>query len=223
MIVRQIKVNSQTENFSYVVGCEATGEGFVVDPAFSPDRIMREIDETGLSIRYIINTHGHPDHVNANEEIKDQTGADILMPEGEIGPDPDRTLTDFETVEVGNLEVQVIFTPGHTVRSSSLIIRAERIVFTGDTLFVGKVGGTDSSGKTARMQYEALHNRLAHLPENTVVYPGHDYGPKSESTIGWEKQNNPFLLQSSFIEFCDLKANWSSRKQKWEKHLEENA
>lgn len=223
MIIQQIDVNQQTKNFSYIAGCEDTKQGVVVDPAFSPDRILNQLEETGLQISYILNTHGHHDHTNANQDIQQATGAEVLMPSGEIGPTPDRSLDDREMISVGDLRIKVLMTPGHTPRSCCFYVRDERVLFSGDTLFVGKVGGTEPRGKTARQQYESLHNCLAHLPEETVVYPGHDYGPRPRSTIGWEKQHNPFLQQTSFLEFCDLKKNWASRKEKWENYLQEHA
>jgi hydroxyacylglutathione hydrolase len=119
------------------------------------------------------------------------------------------SLADEQVLELGDLRLLVLHTPGHT--EDSLCIYFPGAVFTGDTLFVGKVGGTDL-GEGARLQYDSLHRKLMSLPPDTAVYPGHDVGVRPTSTIGDESKQNPFLLQPDLEHFVDLKRNWLKYK-----------
>lgn len=112
---------------------------------------------------------------------------------------------------MGNLEIRIIHTPGHT--KDSICIYIGDGVFTGDTLFVGKVGGTDF-GSQAEAEYNSLHKKLLTLPDSTRVFPGHDYGTSPESTILRERQTNPFLLRPDIESFIELKRNWTEYKKK---------
>jgi glyoxylase-like metal-dependent hydrolase (beta-lactamase superfamily II) len=120
------------------------------------------------------------------------------------------TVSDGARFLLGDLEITIIHTPGHTTDSICLYIGDA--VFTGDTLFVGKVGGTDF-GAQARAEYESFHQKLLLLPDSTRVFPGHNYGVAPESTIGHERQTNPFLIQPDFESFVDLKRNWDAYKK----------
>ena len=134
----------------------------------------------------------------------------LLVLHRSAGDRADLPVGDGDVLEMGGLSLKVIHTPGHT--RDSICILVEDILLTGDTLFVGKVGGTDL-GKQAQEEYDSLHNKLLTLPAGTKVYPGHDYGVAPSSTIGEEKNSNPFILQKSFEEFVDLKANWAEYKR----------
>jgi glyoxylase-like metal-dependent hydrolase (beta-lactamase superfamily II) len=116
----------------------------------------------------------------------------------------------FDHFPLGNLEIQILHTPGHT--NDGICIYIEDTVFTGDTLFVGKVGGTDL-GPGAKAEYDSLHQKLFALPDNTRVFPGHDYGTAPESTIAHERETNPFFLQPDFEAFVHLKRNWEAYKK----------
>jgi glyoxylase-like metal-dependent hydrolase (beta-lactamase superfamily II) len=120
-------------------------------------------------------------------------------------------LSDGVELSLGNLQIKILHTPGHTKDSMCILIGD--CLFTGDTLFVGKVGGTDF-GKQARQEYESLHDKILKLPDETKIYPGHDYGTSSMSTIAHEKTTNPFLIQPDYDSFLDLKKNWAEYKIK---------
>lgn len=217
---QQIPIRPNTSrNFSYLAACDRTGSAILFDPAFEPDRFLSILEEQNLSLEWILNTHGHHDHTNANQEVKQATGARIANhPADRVSSD--RDLEHGDELTVDSLSVQTLYTPGHSEGSCSFLVNDNTLI-SGDTLFVGKVGGTSNSGRDARQQYESIHNVLMQLPDSTTVYPGHDYGPMPHSTIEWERQHNPFVRQNSFEAFCELKKNWKQEKAKWESYWED--
>jgi glyoxylase-like metal-dependent hydrolase (beta-lactamase superfamily II) len=217
---KQIPVRPQTSrNFAYLAGCEETGKGILVDPAFDQDLFLNEIETEDLDLEWILNTHGHHDHTSANQAVKQSTGAKVANhPIDQVTSD--RDLEHGDELSTGTLTVRTLHTPGHTEGSCCFLMN-EKILVSGDTLFVGKLGGTSNSGKDARQQYESLHNVLMKLPDDTSVYPGHDYGPMPHSTIEWERKHNPFVRQNSFEQFCQLKKNWKQEKAKWESYWQD--
>ena len=186
MIVRQLRVGSM-DVFTYILGCEATREALVIDPGGEVDRIIEEARREGLQIKYILNTHGHWDHTVGNDRLKLLTGASIVRHQQEPGPDIDILLVDEKPFRLGEIVFTVFHTPGHT--SGGVCLYAEGQLFTGDTLFVGDSGRTDLPGGH-RPTLGASIRRLMELPDETIVWPGHDYGPTASSTIGWEKRHN---------------------------------
>lgn len=209
VIVHQLEVGNFAV-FSYIVACEQSGEGVVIDPAAEADRIIDTARSKGIArIKYIINTHSHADHAGGNKRLKDKTGAQILVhqddafnlanPAGyvlqifgcEASPPADKTVTDGELIEFGRESLKVIHVPGHT--PGGIALYTPGYVFTGDVLFVGGVGRTDLPGGSVRTLLNAIRSKLLTLPQDTVVFPGHNYGPSPQSTIGEEKRTNPFL------------------------------
>ena len=186
MIVRQLRIGSM-DVFTYILGCEATREAMVIDPGGEVDRIIEEARREGLQIKYILNTHGHWDHTVGNDRLKLLTGASIVRHEQEPGPDIDILLVDEKPFQLGEIVFTVFHTPGHT--PGGVCLYAEGQLFTGDTLFVGDSGRTDLPGGH-RPTLGASIRRLMELPDETIVWPGHDYGPTPNSTIGWEKRHN---------------------------------
>ena len=208
MPVKQFKVGGD-RNFGYLAWDEETRESFIVDPAYSPKMIIDYAHESGLLIKYIFNTHAHFDHTNGNAEAAQITGVSA------VGFDDyehltDQDISDGSILPLGKKKIKIIYTPGHT--DDSICILFEDSLFTGDTLFVGKVGGT-GFGTDARLEYDSLHQKLMTLPNDTKIYPGHDYGVAPESTIAHEKGTNPFLLRPDFESFVDLKKNWAEYKK----------
>jgi len=186
MIVRQLRVGSM-DVFTYILGCEATREALVIDPGGEVDRIIEEARREGLQIKYILNTHGHWDHTVGNDRLKLLTGASIVRHKQEPGPDIDIFLVDEKPFQLGEIVFTVFHTPGHT--PGGVCLYAEGQLFTGDTLFVGDSGRTDLPGGH-RPTLGSSIRRLMELPDETIVWPGHDYGPTTNSTIGWEKRHN---------------------------------
>jgi len=196
-------------NFSYLVADESSKEAAVVDPGSPPRDEMQAIAKHGLTLKYIVNTHDHFDHTGGNTELARETGARIAMHRSARSR-RDIDLSDGDTLRLGGIELKVIHTPGHT--PDSVCILAESELVTGDTLFVGKVGGT-GFGRDARDEYESIRRKLMTLPPETRVWPGHDVGVRPSSTIGDELRENPFILRDSFEGFLDLKKNWLEYKR----------
>jgi len=209
MIVKMLTVGALYTN-CYIVGCAETKEALIMDPGFDREveaqGILREVDQRDLEVRYIVNTHGHPDHTSGNWVIKKTTGAPILIHEydapllTEAGRSlarlfglrieflpADKMLHDGDIIRIGGVTLKVLHTPGHSRGSISLL--GDDVVFTGDTLFAGSIGRYDLPGGSFQEIMHSIKNRLAGLPDHVKVYPGH--GPAS--TIGEEKRSNPFL------------------------------
>lgn len=188
MIIRQLKLGGM-DNFSYLVGCEKTLQAVVIDPGANVKRILSEAERQKLKIAFIVNTHGHADHTAGCAELKRLTGARVIIHalEADAVPDADILWADESELKVGELTFNVLHTPGHT--PGGICLYAEGNLFTGDTLFVGDSGRTDLPGGH-RPTLGASIRRLMLLPDATVVWPGHDYGPTKSSTLGWEKRHN---------------------------------
>jgi len=206
MTFHQIRAGGD-RNFAYLVGDR--GEAALFDPPPDPSLYQDLLAKEGLEVIYIVATHGHGDHTWGLEAARKATGGKVVAHSASsLGPDV--AVTDGETLPLGGLEMKFIHTPGHTMDSMCILVGGKLI--TGDTLFVGKVGGTDY-GEGARLEYESLHGKLMTLPDEVEVWPGHDYGTAPTSTIGKEKKTNPFLLQPSFEDFLELKKNWLQYKR----------
>ena len=208
MIVKQFSTGGD-RNFGYLIADDKTRQAVVVDPSYSPDKIVKYADENNFKIVYVFYTHDHFDHTNGNETIKRLTGCEPLG-YGSVEPTTGIKIIEMARLSLGELSIKVFHTPGHT--QDSICILIDDAVFTGDTLFVGKVGGTDY-GEQAWQEYNSLHKKLMSLPDETKVYPGHDYGTAPESTIKHEKETNPFIIQKDFDAFVNLKKNWLDYKR----------
>ncbi len=207
MIFEQI-VTAGDRCFSYLIGDEQTKAAAVIDPAYSPELVLERAAASGLEVKYLVNTHGHPDHTNGNGHVLAGTSAGLLAWGNGVSE-------DGQIVEMGEVSMKFIHTPGHTEDGICILVTAPGEtprLCTGDTLFVGKVGGT-GLGDDARQEYEALHESVMTLPGETEVWPGHDYGTAPTSTIANEIATNPFLLCDSLEGFIDLKANWDAYKK----------
>jgi hydroxyacylglutathione hydrolase len=209
MIIKMFTFGMYLTN-CYVVGCEETNEAIVIDPGFDRDReaeeVLKFIEQNGLHVKYIINTHGHADHTAGNGIIKNATGAPILIHENDAimlttvaktlsgvfglrvtSPPADKTLHDGNVIQVGRIKLVVLHTPGHSRGGISLL--GDKIVFTGDTLFAGSIGRYDLPGGSFEEIMQSIKTKLVTLPDQFKAYPGH--GPPT--TIGEEKKHNPFL------------------------------
>ena len=208
MLVKAFQTGGD-RNLAYVVADESSNEAAVIDPSYSPSTIVGFANEQRLRVTYAFCTHDHHDHTNGNDEFERLTGVRPLL----FGDRDPRTGTVIEggaRLPLGALALRILHTPGHTTDSICVLI--EDALFTGDTLFVGKVGGTDL-GDGARSEYDSLHGVLMKLPDVTRVFPGHDVGVQSQSTIGRERETNPFLLCADVESFLDLKRNWAEYKK----------
>mgnify|MGYP006289202349 CR=1 FL=1 len=198
MIFKQLLVGPM-DVFTYVVGCEETRHGAVIDPGAEDERILEAIAEKDLSLEYIINTHHHFDHTEGNEWLKERTGAGIVMHKDDVplyGKPVDLVLREEGPLHVGNLAFTVYHTPGHT--PGGICLYAQGTLFTGDTLFVGDSGRTDLAYGN-RPTLGASIRKLMELPADTIVCPGHDYGPTPTSTLDWEQRHNVNAREYGFL------------------------
>ena len=208
MFLKQMQVGHMAI-FAYIVGDPESGEGLVIDPAANCSGIIKVAQENNLNIKYIVNTHGHVDHISGNTEMKKKTGAQIIIHKddaellvftppmvfkmfgAEQSPPADITVNDGDLITVGGISLKVIHTPGHSPGGMSLYTKG--YVFTGDTLFVEAVGRTDLPGGSWPVMHRSITERLCTLPDDTKVLPGHNYGRMPTSTIGHEKMYNPYI------------------------------
>jgi len=203
-MIRRLTVGPVEAN-CYIISCGADGKAAVIDPGGDGEMILAEIDGLNLVVEAIVNTHGHFDHIGANGLLIERTGAPLMIHEAALpflrsaaenagfyglniapSPEPSRLLTDGDRIKVGETELAVLHTPGHSPGGISIL--AEDSIFTGDTLFAGSIGRTDLPGGDMDTLMESVRMILS-LDDDTIVYPGH--GPPT--TIGSEKRSNPFL------------------------------
>jgi len=206
MFIKQMQVGHMAV-FAYLAGDTITGDALVIDPADNIREIVAVAKENKLQINYIVNTHGHVDHIGGNAEMQKLTGAKIIVHEDDAimltstpammlkmfgakqSPPADILVKDTMIITVGNIELRVIHTPGHSPGGICLYTNGH--VFTGDTLFVEAVGRTDLPGGSWQVMYNSIKDKLFKLPDDTKVMPGHNYGRTPTSTIGHEKKYNP--------------------------------
>ena len=202
MVVGPLSVNC------FILGCDETREGVVVDPGGDVERIIQAVSRHDLAIRYIINTHGHFDHVGGNRQAVAAFGAPLLIHQAdapmldrvadvgrmygiqcENSPPADGFLVEGMEIEFGAYRMKVLHTPGHTPGGCCLYLAQENKVITGDTLFADSIGRTDLPGGSHDQLLESIRSKLFTLPDDVAAYPGH--GP--ETSIGHEKRHNPYF------------------------------
>jgi len=217
MIIRSIVVGPFQSN-CFIIGCEETKEGMVIDPGDDVDRIEKVVERQDLNIKKIFLTHGHIDHVRGCAELYKKTKAEILMHQEDVGlyeslseqaglfglninahaSKPTKLVKEGDIVQIGKIRGRVLYTPGHSPGSVTLVVDSQgkgpTVLFVGDLLFMNGVGRTDLWGGSTKLLLKSIKEKLMTFPDDTVVYPGH--GP--ETTSGYERKTNPFLIDSSF-------------------------
>jgi len=205
LLVHQLSVGPLQVN-CFVVACQRTREAMVIDPGEDGPRILQLAESNGYQVKKIVNTHGHFDHIGANQPVKEATGAVLMMHEADLpllqnarnhaqaygltvspSPDPDKFLNEGDIFSVGEQSFSIFHVPGHS--PGSICLLSDGHLFVGDVLFAGSVGRTDLPGGDFDALIEGVREKLFRLPAETIVHPGH--GP--DTTIGREKQTNPFV------------------------------
>ena len=207
MLIETIVVGPLGVN-CFILGDKQSNEAAVVDPGADCAKILAAVNRLGFQVKYIINTHGHFDHVGCNRPVQEKTGGELLIHEKDVpllsqaaksaqmyglsveeSPAPSRFLTDGMILELGKRSIEVLHTPGHTQGGCCLLLQNEGVVITGDTLFADSVGRTDLPGGSHEQLIASIKAKLMPLSDETVVWPGH--GPSS--TIGRERRMNPYI------------------------------
>ena len=205
MLFRQL-YDLDTGTYTYLLAARPGGEAVIIDPVLEQInaylQLLRELD---VRLVKAIDTHTHADHVTAMGQLRDTTGCVTIMGEQTKAECVSLRVKDGEHITVDGLTLQALYTPGHTDESYSFLM--DDRVFTGDTLLIRGTGRTDFQNGDARAQYDSLFNKLLKLPEDTLVYPGHDYKGWTVSTIGEERRCNPRLQVSSVEAYVNIMNN----------------
>jgi len=209
LIFEQVRAGGD-RNFGYLLGDRDAGVGALIDPSYTPDAFVDRARAQGLRVTHVLNTHGHPDHTNGNATALAATGARLAA---HPAAGPALPLDDGQTLEIGAWRLIAHHVPGHAVDHLVLYEPVHGLLITGDLLFVGKVGGTQSEAD-ARTEWESLQKVLSLAPDHATVWPGHDYGVRPSSTIGLERASNPFLRCTGVDDFLRVKAEWPQIKQR---------
>ena len=205
MIFEQL-FDNKSSTYTYIISSGKGREALIIDPVIEhTDEYIKVLESLELKLVKVIDTHIHADHVTGLNELNQRTNCIRIMGENSKSEVIDIKLKDEEHINIENIKLKAIYTPGHTDCSYSYLMNDR--VFTGDTLLINGTGRTDFQNGSAHEAYESLFGKLLKLPEETLVYPAHDYNGKKNSTIGYEKSNNPRLQVSSKEEYAEIMDN----------------
>ncbi|MBH8575404.1 FAD/NAD(P)-binding protein [Nostocaceae cyanobacterium CENA369] len=197
----------ETSSYTYLIADWQTGDAVLVDPVLEQvDRDLQSLDELGLKLRYCLETHLHADHITGAGKLRQKTGCQVIVPQNPAVTKADRSLVGGEILEVGSVIIEAISTPGHTASHITYLVDNTRLL-TGDALFIRGCGRTDFQGGDAGTLYDVVTQRLFTLPEETLVYPAHDYKGRTVSTIGEEKRLNPRFSDRTRSQFITIMNN----------------
>ena len=206
MMVFEQLIDTKSSTYTYIISSGKGREALIIDPVIeNTDEYIKFLKNLELKLVKVIDTHIHADHITGLNELNKRTNCTRIMGEKSKSEVIDLKIKDNENIKVENIELKAIYTPGHTDCSYSYLMNDR--VFTGDTLLINGTGRTDFQSGSPYDAYDSLFNKLLKLPENTLVFPAHDYKGKKNSTIGNEKNNNPRLQVSSKEEYAEIMNN----------------
>jgi len=212
MIFKQV-FDTKTSTYTYLIASAKGREAVIIDPVLeNVDDYIGLLKEFDLKLVKVIDTHIHADHVTGASKLKQSTNCTTLMGEHTPADTVEIKVKDDEIIDIDNLKIRSIYTPGHTSDSYSFLL--DNFLFTGDTLLINGTGRTDFQNGSSKDAYNSLFNNLLKLPEETLVYPGHDYNGKCSSTIGNEKKFNPRLQVKNVDEYIDIMSKLNLAKPK---------
>jgi len=213
MIVKSIE-GGYDKNLTYIIGCEKSNRGAVIDAAAGAEQILRTATNAGLILQYLIITHSHHDHYASAEALLKKLRDLTIIMYGDALDELDvrdfMRVDDGDTARLGSIELKFLHTPGHY--PDSICIVAPDAIFTGDTLFIGRTGRTISPKSSTRTLYHSISEKIMPLPDDLVIYPGHNYGSKPTNTLGEEKQSNPFLQAADEEEFVQVMEEYEASR-----------
>ena len=205
MIFEQL-FDTKSSTYTYILSSGKGREALIIDPVLEhTDQYINFLNKLELKLVKVIDTHIHADHITGLNELSERTNCTKIMGENSKSEVVDLRVKEDENVKIDNINLKVMYTPGHTDCSYSYLMNDR--VFTGDTLLINGTGRTDFQNGNARQQYDSIFNKLLKLPENTIVYPAHDYNGKKHSTIGSERKNNPRLQVNSVDQYVEIMNN----------------
>jgi sulfur dioxygenase len=212
MIFKQV-FDTKSSTYTYLIASAKGREAIIIDPVIeNVDDYIKLLNKLDLKLVKVIDTHIHADHVTGASKLKQATNCTTLMGEHTPADTVEIKVKDGEMIDIDNLKIKSLYTPGHTSDSYSFLM--DNYLFTGDTLLINGTGRTDFQNGNSKDAYNSLFNKLLKLPEETLVYPGHDYSGKHVSTIGDEKKFNPRLQVNSVDEYIDIMSNLNLSKPK---------
>jgi glyoxylase-like metal-dependent hydrolase (beta-lactamase superfamily II) len=212
MIFKQV-FDTKTSTYTYLIASAKGREAVIIDPVLeNVDDYIGLLKEFDLKLVKVIDTHIHADHVTGASKLKQATNCTTIMGEHTPADTVEIKVKDDEIIDVDNLKIRSMYTPGHTSDSYSFLL--DNFLFTGDTLLINGTGRTDFQNGSSKDAYNSLFNNLLKLPEETLVYPGHDYNGKCSSTIGNEKKFNPRLQVKNVDEYIDIMSKLNLAKPK---------
>ena len=212
MIFKQ-EFDTKSSTYTYIIASAKGREAVIIDPVIeNVESYIKILNELDLKLVKVIDTHIHADHVTGASKLQKVTSCSTLMGENSPADTVDIKVKDNEIIDIDKLKIKSLYTPGHTSDSYSFLL--DNYLFTGDTLLINGTGRTDFQNGSSKDAYNSLFNNLLKLPEETLVYPGHDYNGKFSSTIGNEKKFNPRLQVKSVDEYVDIMSslNWERPK-----------
>ena len=212
MFFKQV-FDTKTSTYTYLIASAKGREAVIIDPVLeNVENYIGILKELDLKLVKVIDTHIHADHITGASKLKQATNCTTIMGEHTPADTVEIKVKDNEIIDIDNLKIRSMYTPGHTSDSYSFLL--DNYLFTGDTLLINGTGRTDFQNGSSKDAYNSLFNNLLKLPEETLVYPGHDYNGKFSSTIGNEKKFNPRLQVKSVDEYVDIMSKLNLAKPK---------
>ena len=212
MIFKQV-FDDKSSTYTYLIASAKGREALIIDPVLeNVETYIKILNELDLKLVKVIDTHIHADHVTGASKLKTQTNCTTVMGEKSPANTVDIKLKDDEILKIDQLEIRALYTPGHTSDSYSFLMNDH--LFSGDTLLINGTGRTDFQNGSSKDAYNSIFNRLLKLPEDTLLYPGHDYNGKKVSTLGYEKKFNPRLQVKNVDEYTEIMSNLNLSKPK---------
>ena len=212
MLFRQL-FDKSSSTYTYLIASAKGREALIIDPVLeNVEQYIKLLNELDLKLVKVIDTHIHADHITAASKLKNKTNCTTIMGEHTPSDAVEIKVKDNEIIYVDKLEIKVIYTPGHTKDSYSFLM--DDYLFSGDTLLINGTGRTDFQGGNSEDSYNSIFNRLLKLPEETLLYPAHDYNGQTVSSIGKEKKFNPRLQVNGINEYIDIMNNLNLSKPK---------
>ena len=205
MIFEQL-FDNKSSTYTYILSSGKGREALIIDPVLdNTEQYLNLLDKLELRLVKVIDTHIHADHITGLNELSQRTKCTKIMGDRSKSEVVDLRVKENENVEIDNINLKVMYTPGHTDCSYSFLMKDR--IFTGDTLLINGTGRTDFQNGNPYQSYDSIFNKILKLPDNTLVFPAHDYNGKKSSTIQNERENNPRLQVSSASEYADIMNN----------------